>query len=68
MAHAHICELICMPVCPWRPERTSGTLLYHSGLCFVELGPVTEPGARLLGSRKLRWSSFLSLLSTTLRL
>lgn len=58
MAHTHICELIYMPVCPWRPERASGTLLYHSRLCFVEMGPVTKPGARLMTGCKLRWSSF----------
>lgn len=67
MAHTHICELTCIPVCPWRPERASGTLCIYSLLYFLEMGPVTEPGARLVAGCKLRWSFLLPLLSTALR-
>lgn len=53
MAHTHICELICMPVYPWRPERAAGTLC-------ITLYCIPWDGA-------CDWTRLLPLLSTTLR-
>lgn len=66
MAHAHICELICI-LCVHGDQRGRQAPSVSLSTVFLEMGPVTEPGARLVAGRKLRWSSLLPVLSTTLR-